>query len=158
MAGRRFQSFRLQPKGRRSFRILWILAVALGLLGVTFIQPFSFSYNTYYEAEANRILQKRGVQAPQPLKQFSPCPASLSFFMPCFDPDIAIKFPKERNEFRERHCPEQINRLRCLIPQNPGYRNPIEWPRSRMEVRNFLILVCFSYCCSDLNFGLSRSG
>lgn len=32
---------------------------------------------------------------------------------------------------RERHCPEKNERLRCLIPDPPGYKTPFPWPESR---------------------------
>lgn len=33
--------------------------------------------------------------------------------------------------YRERHCPEKRELLKCLIPAPTGYRNPFPWPASR---------------------------
>lgn len=32
---------------------------------------------------------------------------------------------------RERHCPGEDERSRCLIPMPEGYRTPVPWPNSR---------------------------
>eukprot|EP00897_Mesotaenium_endlicherianum_P003692 jgi/Mesen1/3350/ME000191S02483 len=68
------------------------------------------------------------------VKPYRSCLQNYTDFMPCYDPAIAVKFPKERNIFRERHCPAQEDRLRCLIPPPPGYKTPIPWPQSKNQV------------------------
>ena len=34
-------------------------------------------------------------------------------------------------KYRERHCPEKNEILKCLIPAPPRYKNPFPWPKSR---------------------------
>jgi len=33
--------------------------------------------------------------------------------------------------YRERHCPEKHEILKCRIPAPHGYKNPFKWPASR---------------------------
>lgn len=33
--------------------------------------------------------------------------------------------------YRERHCPSEDDKLRCLIPAPRGYKTPFPWPKSR---------------------------
>ncbi|CAI5471384.1 unnamed protein product [Closterium sp. Yama58-4] len=65
------------------------------------------------------------------MQAFPPCPSNWTNHLPCYDPKIAILYPRENNEFRERHCPGKSNRRRCLVPAPLGYRRPIPWPESR---------------------------
>jgi len=43
----------------------------------------------------------------------------------------SLKFPRENLIYRERHCPEKEEILRCRIPAPYGYRVPPRWPESR---------------------------
>ncbi|CAI5499547.1 unnamed protein product [Closterium sp. Naga37s-1] len=72
-----------------------------------------------------------GVPTLAPMQAFPPCPSNWTNHLPCYDPKIAILYPRENNEFRERHCPGKSDRRRCLVPAPPGYRRPIPWPESR---------------------------
>lgn len=65
------------------------------------------------------------------IEQFPACDMKYSEYTPCEDPERALKFPRERLEYRERHCPQKDELLRCLIPAPPGYKNPFPWPKSR---------------------------
>jgi hypothetical protein len=62
---------------------------------------------------------------------FAPCAAALADHTPCHDQDRAMKFPRKNMVYRERHCPADGERLRCLVPAPPGYVTPFPWPRSR---------------------------
>ncbi|KAL5204708.1 hypothetical protein ABZP36_009579 [Zizania latifolia] len=42
-----------------------------------------------------------------------------------------MKFPRKNMVYRERHCPPDGERLRCLVPAPPGYVTPFPWPKSR---------------------------
>ncbi|RRT78231.1 hypothetical protein GW17_00033597 [Ensete ventricosum] len=55
-------------------------------------------------------------------------------YIPCLDNVAAIKKLRSTKhyEHRERHCPEQAPT--CLVPLPDGYKQPIEWPRSREKV------------------------
>lgn len=65
------------------------------------------------------------------IQQIPPCDMKYSEYTPCEDPMRSLKFPRERLAYRERHCPEKNELLRCLIPAPPGYKNPLPWPKSR---------------------------
>ncbi|OEL20254.1 putative methyltransferase PMT2 [Dichanthelium oligosanthes] len=69
-----------------------------------------------------------GAAAPP---EFSPCAAALADHTPCHDQDRAMKFPRKNMVYRERHCPADGERLRCLVPAPPGYVTPFPWPKSR---------------------------
>ncbi|KAG0621941.1 hypothetical protein M758_3G060100 [Ceratodon purpureus] len=62
------------------------------------------------------------------------CPIRLADIMPCHDPKRARSFTKERNNYRERHCPPLEEKLRCLIPPPPDYQIPVRWPDSLQKI------------------------
>lgn len=59
------------------------------------------------------------------------CEARYSEYTPCEDAKRSLKFSRERLVYRERHCPEKSELLKCRVPAPHGYRNPFPWPRSR---------------------------
>ena len=59
------------------------------------------------------------------------CDVALSEYTPCEDVQRSLKFPRENLIYRERHCPEKEEILRCRIPAPYGYRVPPRWPESR---------------------------
>ncbi|CAA7392037.1 unnamed protein product [Spirodela intermedia] len=63
--------------------------------------------------------------------EFPACDMSLSEYTPCQDPKRSRKFERRMLIYRERHCPEEEERLRCLIPAPPRYKKPFRWPESR---------------------------
>eukprot|EP00249_Psilotum_nudum_P020022 c27525_g1_i1 orf=933-2822(+) len=63
-----------------------------------------------------------------------PCDLKYSEYTPCEDSLRSLKFERNRLIYRERHCPVKDERLNCLIPAPPGYRNPFPWPKSRQYV------------------------
>ncbi|XP_048574146.1 probable methyltransferase PMT2 [Triticum urartu] len=67
----------------------------------------------------------------KPPPSFAPCAAALTDHTPCHDQDRAMKFPRKNMVYRERHCPSDGDRLRCLVPAPPGYVTPFPWPKSR---------------------------
>lgn len=56
-------------------------------------------------------------------------------YIPCLDNEEALRHLHSTRHFehRERHCPEEAPT--CLVPLPKGYRQPIEWPKSRDRVR-----------------------
>lgn len=62
---------------------------------------------------------------------FAPCDMKYSEYTPCEDPVRSLKYDREMLKYRERHCPEKQELLKCLIPAPPGYKNPFLWPKSR---------------------------
>lgn len=59
------------------------------------------------------------------------CDVALSEYTPCEDTQRSLKFPRENLIYRERHCPEKEEVLRCRIPAPYGYRVLPRWPESR---------------------------
>ncbi|KAF3577081.1 hypothetical protein DY000_02028809 [Brassica cretica] len=62
---------------------------------------------------------------------FPSCDAALSEHTPCEDAKRSLKFSRERLEYRQRHCPEREEALKCRIPAPYGYKTPFRWPESR---------------------------
>ncbi|XP_047323595.1 probable methyltransferase PMT15 [Impatiens glandulifera] len=65
------------------------------------------------------------------VKVYPPCDAKFSEYTPCEDVQRSLKFDRDRLIYRERHCPEKNELLKCRIPAPFGYKNPFKWPQSR---------------------------
>ncbi|GMI98366.1 hypothetical protein like AT4G00750 [Hibiscus trionum] len=63
--------------------------------------------------------------------RFPPCDISLSEYTPCEDVQRSLKFDRDMLIYRERHCPEKDELLKCRIPAPYGYKVPFRWPESR---------------------------
>ncbi|XP_058193431.1 probable methyltransferase PMT2 [Rhododendron vialii] len=64
-------------------------------------------------------------------KTIKPCDPKYTDYTPCQDQRRAMTFPRENMNYRERHCPPENEKLRCLIPAPKGYVTPFPWPKSR---------------------------
>lgn len=64
-------------------------------------------------------------------KVFKPCNPRYTDYTPCQDQKRAMTFPRENMIYRERHCPPQEEKLKCLVPAPKGYVTPFPWPKSR---------------------------
>ncbi|XP_038686865.1 probable methyltransferase PMT14 [Tripterygium wilfordii] len=64
-------------------------------------------------------------------KVFKPCDMRYTDYTPCQEQDRAMSFPRENMIYRERHCPPEEEKLKCLIPAQNGYKTPFTWPKSR---------------------------
>ncbi|GFP87359.1 probable methyltransferase pmt2 [Phtheirospermum japonicum] len=62
---------------------------------------------------------------------YKPCQPKYTDYTPCQDQRRAMTFPRENMIYRERHCPSQEQKLRCLVPAPEGYVTPFPWPKSR---------------------------
>ncbi|EFJ31436.1 hypothetical protein SELMODRAFT_168608 [Selaginella moellendorffii] len=62
------------------------------------------------------------------------CAPGLADYMPCQDPKRSSQISRERNRYRERHCPPENERLLCRIPSPRGYKVPVPWPDSLNKV------------------------
>lgn len=62
---------------------------------------------------------------------FEPCDTDYTDYTPCQDQNRAMTLPRENMIYRERHCPQDDERLHCLIPAPKGYMVPFPWPISR---------------------------
>lgn len=62
---------------------------------------------------------------------YPPCAADFSEYTPCEDINRSLKFDRERLIYRERHCPDKKELLKCRVPAPYGYKTPFKWPASR---------------------------
>ncbi|KAI3808829.1 hypothetical protein L1987_24791 [Smallanthus sonchifolius] len=65
------------------------------------------------------------------VKTYPPCHVNFSEYTPCQDQKRSLKFPRDRLIYRERHCPEKNELVKCRVPAPYGYKNPFKWPESR---------------------------
>ncbi|XWS50581.1 hypothetical protein CRYUN_Cryun12cG0099000 [Craigia yunnanensis] len=65
------------------------------------------------------------------VKTYPSCNAKYSEYTPCEDQIRSRKFKRDRLIYRERHCPEKQELLKCRVPAPYGYKNPFPWPKSR---------------------------
>ncbi|AQK45443.1 putative methyltransferase PMT15 [Zea mays] len=80
--------------------------------------PLDFAaHHTAEGMESEAALRQRSYEA---------CPAKYSEYTPCEDVERSLRFPRDRLVYRERHCPADGERLRCLVPAPRGYRNPYD--------------------------------
>ncbi|XP_010919241.1 probable methyltransferase PMT15 [Elaeis guineensis] len=87
--------------------------------------PTTLDFGTHHAADDS------AVDALPAARGFPACDAKYSEYTPCEDVKRSFKFPQDRLIFRERHCPQKGEELRCMIPAPAGYRNPFPWPASR---------------------------
>lgn len=80
---------------------------------------------------AHHAADETEVKAAPPQRAYEACPAKYSEYTPCEDVERSLRFPRDRLMYRERHCPSEGERLRCLVPAPKGYRTPFPWPASR---------------------------
>lgn len=64
-------------------------------------------------------------------KSYPLCDVSYSEYTPCEDAKRSLRYSRDRLIYRERHCPEKSELLKCRVPAPYGYKNPFEWPKSR---------------------------
>ncbi|EXB44674.1 putative methyltransferase PMT2 [Morus notabilis] len=72
-----------------------------------------------------------GSDDSEEVEEFKPCKAQYIDYTPCQDQTRAMRFPRENMIYRERHCPPEEEKLRCLVPAPAGYVTPFPWPKSR---------------------------
>lgn len=72
-----------------------------------------------------------GAAPDDAIKIYPVCDIKYSEYTPCEDPERSLKFNRRRLIYRERHCPEKNEVLKCRIPAPYGYKNPFKWPVSR---------------------------
>ncbi|XP_027357281.1 probable methyltransferase PMT16, partial [Abrus precatorius] len=62
---------------------------------------------------------------------YPPCHASLGEYTPCEDHARSLRYSRDKMVYRERHCPQKNELLKCRVPAPHGYKNPFPWPTSR---------------------------
>ncbi|GLT29241.1 hypothetical protein SLA2020_041190 [Shorea laevis] len=70
-------------------------------------------------------------QTPQTLQFFPFCSGNFTNYLPCHDPSREKQFSVGRFFHRERHCPESVEKPRCLVPKPKGYKRPFPWPKCK---------------------------
>lgn len=88
----------------------------------------SLNFETHRGTEVSDDLTSSKVET------FEPCDGRYTDYTPCQDQGRAMTFPRDNMIYRERHCPPQEKKLRCLIPAPKGYVTPYPWPKSREYV------------------------
>ncbi|KAL3636257.1 hypothetical protein CASFOL_020804 [Castilleja foliolosa] len=86
----------------------------------------NLNYETHHGGEGG-VIHDPGSKSTT----YKPCPTKYTDHTPCQDQRRAMTFPREKMIYRERHCPSQEQRLRCLVPAPEGYVTPFPWPKSR---------------------------
>ncbi|MCL7032118.1 hypothetical protein MKW94_001851 [Papaver nudicaule] len=71
------------------------------------------------------------LMVPENVYDFPPCDIKYSEYTPCEDLTRSLKFDRDRLIYKERHCPEKEELLKCRIPAPFGYKSPFKWPQSR---------------------------
>ncbi|MCD7469459.1 hypothetical protein HAX54_008510 [Datura stramonium] len=75
--------------------------------------------------------ESEGAVTDDGVKIYPPCDIKYSEYTPCEDPQRSLKFNRDRLIYRERHCPDKSQFLKCRIPAPHGYKKPFKWPKSR---------------------------
>ena len=65
------------------------------------------------------------------VKTYPSCNIKYSEYTPCEDQRRSLKFKRDRLIYRERHCPQKHELLKCRVRAPYGYKNPFPWPKSR---------------------------
>ncbi|XP_057950575.1 probable methyltransferase PMT15 [Malania oleifera] len=81
-------------------------------------------FSTHHEAAD-------GVATADTGQTYQACDVKYSEYTPCEDSARSLKFDRDRLIYRERHCPEKGELLKCRVPAPYGYKNPFSWPSSR---------------------------
>lgn len=86
----------------------------------------SIDFSTHHAAEDGvaTVSEETAISYP-------PCGVEYSEYTPCEGTKRALQFQRERLIYRERHCQEKADILKCRIPAPYGYKNPPAWPASR---------------------------
>ncbi|KAL8160019.1 hypothetical protein V2J09_001556 [Rumex salicifolius] len=94
----------------------------------------TLDFTSHHSADSE-ILSSVNSSAGAPIvNRFPPCNSNLSECTPCHDVTRSLQFPRDRLIYRERHCPEKAEMLKCRIPAPYGYKMPFPWPQSREKV------------------------
>ncbi|KAF8008592.1 hypothetical protein BT93_K2303 [Corymbia citriodora subsp. variegata] len=64
-------------------------------------------------------------------KTYPACAANFSEYTPCEDVQRSLRFDRNRLIYRERHCPDKSEQVKCRVPAPYGYKIPFRWPASR---------------------------
>ncbi|XP_028804926.1 probable methyltransferase PMT15 [Neltuma alba] len=76
-------------------------------------------------------LHNASLPTSEPAKHYPRCGVEYSEYTPCEDRERSLNYSRSRMIYRERHCPEKKELLKCRIPAPFGYKIPFPWPESR---------------------------
>ncbi|KAL8049710.1 hypothetical protein ABFX02_06G037000 [Erythranthe guttata] len=94
--------------------------------------PSSSAANPQLDFATHHSADDGGAATLSPaVKSYPPCDIKYSEYTPCEDQERSLKFDRDRLIYRERHCPEKDELLKCRVPAPYGYKNPFKWPLSR---------------------------
>ncbi|XP_042508975.1 probable methyltransferase PMT16 [Macadamia integrifolia] len=85
--------------------------------------PHGLDFSTHHAADDSPMTMVT--------KHYPPCDIKYSDYTPCEDPKRSLKYKRNRLIYRERHCPQRGELLKCRVPAPFGYKNPLPWPSSR---------------------------
>lgn len=127
--------------------ILCVLSYAFGVWQYSTSRTTTFPINTKAVTAATNCPNPKATAAPLDFKShhsqddvsdttgsvktYEPCDMKYSEYTPCEDVERSLRFNRDRLIYRERHCPEKNETLKCRIPAPHGYKNPFRWPMSR---------------------------
>ncbi|GKU88258.1 hypothetical protein SLEP1_g2540 [Rubroshorea leprosula] len=97
----------------------------------TFPKSTTYSTNIQLDFSAHHLPEDPPPVAAREI-HLPPCNASFSEYTPCEDAQRSLKFSRDMLVYRERHCPEPKEKLKCRIPAPHGYKIPFRWPKSRV--------------------------
>lgn len=93
----------------------------------TTISTAQLDFSTHHAADADLSVT---IEEKTTLR-FPPCDLNYSEYTPCEDTVRSLKFDRDRLIYRERHCPDKGELLKCRVPPPHGYKTPFKWPASR---------------------------
>lgn len=151
----------------RQWRLLDLVSAALFLIVFVFFLLVFTPLGDSLAASGSRSLALSNAADPRqrerllavvdsaghPAAEVEACMADAADHMPCEDQRRKIRFSRDMNYDRERHCPAPGDEPLCLVPPPDGYRIPVSWPESLRKVGGleisrkikflFLKLYCF---------------
>ncbi|XP_071722354.1 probable methyltransferase PMT14 [Rutidosis leptorrhynchoides] len=106
-------------------------SIALAVTKVTKQADCNIVPNLTFESRHNFVDTVELEPSKPKFKVFKPCDIKFTDYTPCQEQERAMMFPRENMIYRERHCPPEGEKLRCLVPAPKGYTTPFPWPKSR---------------------------
>lgn len=101
------------------------LTTTISCAATTNNSSHQLDFGTHHSADSGGDTGTAAVEA-YPL-----CDVKYSEYTPCEDQERSLKFDRDRLIYRERHCPEKKELLKCRVAAPYGYKNPFKWPVSR---------------------------
>ncbi|XP_054779508.1 probable methyltransferase PMT15 [Prosopis cineraria] len=104
-------------------RITTTAIAATGVGRPCYLKPKTINFHSLHNTSS--------LPSSEPPKLYRRCGVEYSEYTPCEDRDRSLKYSRNRMIYRERHCPEKKEMLKCRVPAPFGYKIPFRWPESR---------------------------